>query len=116
MNIENFREFCLNLKGVTEEFPFDQKTLVYKVMGKMFALTDIDDFESINLKCNPEEAVLLREKYPDVIFPGYHMSKVHWNTILMEQNILSDNRIKEMISESYNLVVKGLPKKIRLEL
>jgi predicted DNA-binding protein (MmcQ/YjbR family) len=113
MNIEDYREFCLNLKGVTEEFPFDSKTLVFKVQGKMFALADVDDFESINLKCKPEDAVSLREKYPDVVLPGYHMNKAHWNTILINQNMLSDNQLKDMILVSYHLVVEGLPGKLK---
>jgi predicted DNA-binding protein (MmcQ/YjbR family) len=116
MDIESFREYCLGLKGVSEEFPFDQKTLVFKVMGKMFALTDIDYFESINLKCIPEQAVLLREQYPEVVLPGYHMNKAHWNTVLTKQNALSDHQLKVMILDSYNLVKEGLPKKIRQEL
>ncbi len=108
MDIESFRNHCLSKNGVTEEFPFDQNTLVFKVMGKMFALTDIDLFESINLKCDPEEALVLREKYPAVI-PGYHMNKKHWNTIKMEGNV-PDNLVKQWIDNSYNLVVNKLSK------
>ena len=81
MNIEDFRRFCLSLKGVTEGMPFDNETLVFSVRGKMFTLTDINTFESINLKCDPEEAIMLREKHEAVI-PGYHMNKKHWNTIV----------------------------------
>lgn len=109
MDIESFRDYCLIKKGVTEEFPFDENTLVFKVMGKMFALTDIDLFESVNLKCDPEEALILREKYPSVI-PGFHMNKRHWNTIKMEDNI-PDNLIKQWIDHSYNLVVSNLSKR-----
>ena len=76
MNIEEYREYCVSKKGVTEEFPFDKNTLVFKVSGKMFSLTNIDLFESINVKCEPEKAIELREKYSNVI-PGYHMSKKH---------------------------------------
>ena len=111
MDIENFRNYCLAKKGVTEEFPFDENTLVFKVMGKMFALTDVDLFESINLKCDPEEALILRENYPSVI-PGYHMNKKHWNTILMDKSIQHDEIIS-WINHSYELVVSGLPKKLR---
>lgn len=114
MNIESFRSYCLAKKGVTEEFPFDQNTLVFKVMGKMFALTDLDNFESVNLKCDPERAVQLREEFPSVQ-PGYHMNKKHWNTILMNEGV-SDRLIKEWIDDSYSLVVGSLPKKLRLEL
>lgn len=99
---------------MTEEFPFDKNTLVFKVMGKMFALTDLDNFESVNLKCDPERAVQLREEFPSVQ-PGYHMNKKHWNTILMNEGV-SDRLIKEWIDDSYSLVVGSLPKKLRLEL
>ncbi|SHM14135.1 Predicted DNA-binding protein, MmcQ/YjbR family [Chitinophaga jiangningensis] len=111
MNIEQFREYCLSLPGVTEEFPFGEQTLVYKVKGKMFALTDIELFESINLKCDPDEAVELRERYEGVT-PGYHMNKKHWNTVDTHSNI-SNKLILEWTKNSYDLVVKGLPKKDR---
>lgn len=114
MNIEEFRDYCLSKKGVTEEFPFDQVVLVFKVKGKMFALTDTDEFESINLKCDPEIAAELRERYPAVL-PGYHMNKKHWNTLLMDGS-LPDKLIKKWIDDSYELVVKGLPKKLKEEL
>ncbi|MBK8291166.1 MAG: MmcQ/YjbR family DNA-binding protein [Flammeovirgaceae bacterium] len=114
MNIELFRSYCLSKKRVTEEFPFDKNTLVFKVMGRMFALTDLDNFESVNLKCDPERAVQLREEFPSVQ-PGYHMNKKHWNTILMNEGV-SDRLIKEWIDDSYSLVVGSLPKKLRLEL
>lgn len=110
MNIEEFREFCLSFKSVTEEFPFDNNTLVFKVMGKMFALCDVEDFESINLKCDPVKAVQLREEYPGVVIPGYHMNKKHWNTIMMDNN-LPDDLIGDWITDSYNRVVAKLPKK-----
>ena len=111
MDIESFREFCMAKKGVTEEFPFDNQTLVFKVMGKLFALTDVDLFTSVNLKCDPERAVELREKYEGII-PGYHMSKKHWNTVLMDGTI-PDTLTKELIDHSYELVVNGLPKKLK---
>lgn len=109
MNIEIFREYCLSKAGVTEEFPFGENTLVFKVSGKMFALTDVDLFSSINLKCNPEEAVLLREHYP-AVQPGYHMNKKHWNTIGMDGSI-PDKLLFQWIDNSYNLVFEGLPLK-----
>ncbi len=102
MNIEQFREYCLSFEEVTEVFPFGPGTLVYKVKGKIFALTDIDNFTSINLKCNPELVIELRERYAAVL-PGYHMNKVHWNTILMD-NTISDHLIREWINHSYQLV------------
>lgn len=114
MNIETFRDFCLSLPFTEEGFPFDSKTLVFKVAGKMFALTDIDDFDGINVKCEPEKAIELREKYPAVI-PGYHMNKKHWNTILMDSS-LPDKLILEWTKDSYDLVVKGLPKSLQREL
>ena len=86
MNIANFREYCLALDHTTEGFPFGADTLVFKVNNKMFALTDINNFTSVNLKCDPEKAIELRERY-DAIEPGYHMNKTHWNTILMNNSI-----------------------------
>jgi len=106
MHVEQFRNYCLKKKGVTEEFPFGPETLVYKVMGKLFALTGIDNFESINLKCDPEEAVLLREKY-DAILPGYHMNKKHWNTVMLDGS-LTDKLVYKLIDDSYSLVAAGL--------
>jgi len=114
MNIEDFRNYCIAKSGVTEEFPFDTKTLVFKVMGKMFALTGIDAFNSVNLKCNPDLAVELREAFHS-IKPGYHMSKKHWNTVEINGDVI-DKKIFELIDLSYNLVVKGLTKKMRMEL
>lgn len=110
MDIEFYRNYCLNKKGVTEEFPFDKNTLVFKVYGKIFALFDIDNFESINLKCNPENAILLREQFNE-IKPGYHMNKKHWNTLSFSNNI-SDNLIIQLTDDSYNLVLNSIPKKL----
>jgi len=114
MNIEDFRNYCLSKPGVTEEFPFGKDTIVFKVVGKMFALADVELFESINLKCDPEEAILLREQY-DAVKPGYHMNKAHWNTIEMDGSI-SNSIIKGWIDQSYDLVVSKLPKAIQNEL
>ncbi len=111
MNIEEIREYCLKKQGVADGFPFDEVTLVFKVAGKMFALANLDGELSINLKCNPEKAIELREQYPSVI-PGYHMNKVHWNTIIMDGSI-SDKLVKEWIDHSYELVKSSLPLKIR---
>jgi len=92
MNVGDIREYCLLKKGVTEEFPFDEETIVFKVMGKIFLLTNINDPEiSVNLKCDPEKAIELREKYESVR-PGYHMNKKHWNTVIIDGSI-SDNEI-----------------------
>lgn len=114
MNVEEYRTFCLALKGTTEDLPFDEKTLVFKVMGKIFALTNIELFEGINLKCDPEKAIELREQYEDVI-PGYHMSKKHWNTITVN-NTVDDNQVYEWIKDSYELIVSKLTKKQKLVL
>lgn len=114
MNIEEFREYCLAKKGVTEHFPFDEVTLVFKVMGKMFALTSLDTEFRITLKCNPGKAMLLREIFPCVI-PGYHMNKKHWNTIVMDGSV-NDKILKEWIDHSYDIIVKKLPKKAQNEL
>lgn len=114
MNIEEYRDYCISKAGVTEEFPFDQNTLVFKVMGKMFALTDVEAFASVNLKCDPELAIKLREEY-DAVIPGYHMNKKHWNTVSMDGSV-SGAQVKEWIDHSYELVVSGLPKKLKEEL
>jgi predicted DNA-binding protein (MmcQ/YjbR family) len=111
MNIESYREYCLAKKGVTEDFPFDNETLVFKVGGKMFALTGIEQFKSINLKCDPERAIELREEYSGIL-PGYHMSKKHWNTVMMDGSVPM-KLIKQMIDDSYDLVVSSLPKRER---
>lgn len=108
MNIEEFREYCLAKPGVTEAMPFGEDTLVFKVGNKIFALTDINTFASINLKCHPERAVELREQY-EAIRPGYHMNKKHWNTVLLDSS-LSNLLLKDLIDHSYQLVFSGLPK------
>ncbi len=114
MNIEELREYCLAKKGVTESFPFDEATLVFKVSGKMFALTDLVDAFSVNLKCDPEKAIELREQYPCVI-PGYHMNKQHWNTVVIDGSV-NDKLLKEWIDHSYDLIVKSLTKKQQQEI
>jgi len=108
MNIEELRDFCLSLPGTSEHFPFDETTLVFKVNGKMFALTDLEDKFSVGLKCDPELAVELREQYP-AVKPGYHMNKKYWNTVEIDGSI-SDSVLKEWILLSYNLVIKGKKK------
>ncbi|HAN19021.1 MAG: MmcQ-like protein [Bacteroidetes bacterium GWC2_33_15] len=112
MNIEEFREYCISKPGVTEEFPFDETTLVFKVEGKMFALTDLEDEFTINIKCDPEKAIELREQYPESVLPGYHMSKKHWNTILIDGRI-PDSYLYHWVNDSYNLVVSKLPKAVK---
>ena len=114
MNIEELREYCLSKKGVSEHFPFDETTLVFKVMNKMFALTDIEKPFSVNLKCNPEIAIELREIYT-AVQPGFHMSKKHWNTIYIDGSI-DDKLIYDWIDDSYDLVVNGLSKNLKEKL
>ncbi len=109
MDIESIRNYCLEKGGVTEELPFDEDSPVYKVMGKIFVIASLTPPYSINLKCDPEKAIELRERY-DAVSPGYHMNKTHWNTIDIESNI-PPKLIKEWIDHSYDLVVEGLPKK-----
>ena len=111
MNIEEFTEYCLSKPGVTEEFPFDETTLVFKVMGKMFALTNLEGDWSLSLKCDPERAIELRETYP-AIQPAYHMNKTHWNSVYMDGS-LSTKLILELVDHSYQLVVGKLPLKLR---
>ena len=113
MSIEEYRDYCIKKKAVTESFPFDEKTLVFKVGGKMFALTDIEEFNSINLKCDPLRAIQLREKY-SAVRPGWHMNKTHWNTVEVN-NDLNDDELLELIDHSYELIVSSLTNKARLE-
>lgn len=111
MNIEDFRDYCLLKAGVTEETPFGPETLVFKVGGKVFALTNIDTFGSINLKCEPERAAALREQY-DYVRPGFHMNKKHWNTVLIGTGA-THRQLQEWIDHSYDLVVASLPRSTR---
>ena len=113
MNIEILREYCLSLPHVTEDMPFGPDTLVFKVGGKIFLLTGLDGPFSINVKCDPEYAVTLREEH-SAIRPGYHMNKTHWNTIDIDGS-LNDEFLRNMINHSYALVYKSLPRKTREE-
>jgi predicted DNA-binding protein (MmcQ/YjbR family) len=109
MNVEKLRLYCLAKPATTEGFPFDGSTLVFKVAGKMYALMDIDKEDlSMNLKCDPERAILLRDEYSEVR-PGWHMNKKHWNTVQMD-GLLSEKMIYELIDHSYELVVASLSK------
>ncbi len=118
MDIEQLYEFCLSRKAVTEHFPFDEDTLVFKVGGKMFCLTSLKEWEkgspALNLKCDPERAEELRAEYA-AINPGFHMSKIHWNTIDFNSDV-SDKMMRELINHSYDLVYKSLTKKLRDEI
>ena len=119
MHIAQLRDFCLSKKGVTEHFPFDNVTLVFKVMDKIFVLTRIDKWEQgaqcVNLKCDPEKAEELREVYEGVQ-PGWHSNKKHWNTVTLNSSDVSDDLGKELINHSYEMVVMGLTKKLQSEL
>ncbi len=112
MNVEEIRDYCLDKKYVTEGLPFGPDTLVFKVHNKMFALISLDGELSINLKCNPEKAIILRENYP-FVFPGFHMNKKHWNTIRIDKQFFESRLIMEWIDDSYRLVYNSLPKKVR---
>jgi len=118
MNITDFYEYCLSKKGVTEHFPFDEDTLVFKVGGKVFALSSLSKWENgkaaVNLKCNPERAIELREEYEGVQ-PGFHMSKVHWNTVTINSDVPL-KVLRELIDHSYELVFNSLTKKLRDEI
>lgn len=115
MNIEAYREYCLSKPGTSEDTPFGPDTLVFKVMGKMFALTGIEIFDFINLKCDPEYAIELREQFDGAIRPGYHMNKKQWNSVDTNGSV-PDKLILELTDHSYDLVVERLPKKVREEL
>jgi predicted DNA-binding protein (MmcQ/YjbR family) len=108
MNVEILRDYCLSKKGVSESFPFDETTLVLKLGNKIFALISLERELTINLKCEPEWAIELRENYSSIL-PGYHMNKTHWNTVLVDGS-LSDKFIYEMIDHSYGLILNKLTK------
>ncbi len=114
MNVEELRNYCLNLKAAEETFPFDEETFVFKVMGKMFAIIPLESITpSISLKCDPDRAVELREEY-EGINPGWHLNKVHWNSVAADQ--VPADLVMELIRHSYDLIVSGLTKKLQREL
>jgi predicted DNA-binding protein (MmcQ/YjbR family) len=113
MNCEEIRAYCLSLPGTTEGFPFDDKTLVFKVMGKMFCLMDLEGETDLNLKNSPENIIEMQERYPYVL-PGYHMSKVHW--AIVRSAAAPDLLLRQWIRESYELVVNGLTRQKKQEL
>jgi predicted DNA-binding protein (MmcQ/YjbR family) len=114
MTFDAFYNYCSSFPGVREGFPFGEETLVFYVCDKMFALASVQSFETVNLKCDPELAEQLRENYEEVQ-PGYHMNKKHWNTVRMDGR-LTDAFLLDLIRQSYDLVVAGLPKKVRASL
>lgn len=111
MDVEELRSFCLGLPHCTEDTPFDVDTLVFRVHGKIFALTSIADNNAVNLKCNPERAIQLREQF-SAVTPGFHMNKTHWNTVLFNSD-LKDSEILNLVQHSYELVFSSLPKKLK---
>ncbi|WP_055524749.1 MmcQ/YjbR family DNA-binding protein [Streptomyces graminilatus] len=116
MTSEELRAFCLSFNSAVEEFPFRPDVSVFKVLGKLFALTSLDGRPlTVNLKCVPEDAVRLRADHPGLIVPGYHMNKRHWNTVTVDGE-LPDQLVRELIEDSYDLVVAGLPRAERLRL
>ncbi|MER3329087.1 MAG: MmcQ/YjbR family DNA-binding protein [Candidatus Kapaibacterium sp.] len=115
MNIEQLREYCLTKPHTFENTPFDETTLAFRVGGKIFALTNMESILTrVNLKCDPERAIELREEFPNIIIPGYHMNKKHWNTIYIEE--LEISLLEELIDHSYDLVYKSLTKAKQNEL
>lgn len=118
MEIDVVYDYCISKKGAKEDFPFDKDTLTFKVGGKIFTLLSLSDWEagkrSVNLKCDPERAEELRERYEEII-PGYHMNKKHWNTVFCK-NAVTFQLLKELIDHSYDLVWQSLSKKIRKEI
>ena len=114
MHLDTLLQLTFQLPGTEETFPFDKKTLVLKVGGKMYALVDVEEPTGVNLKCDPEHAIELRERY-EGIQPGYHMNKKHWNTVDLTGSV-DVQLIAELVRHSYDLVVQSLPKKVRDEL
>lgn len=112
MDVEELRIFCLSLPFTSEDMPFDEDVLAFRVHGKIFALTSISKNDSVNLKCDPEKAIQLREEF-NAVQPGYHMNKKHWNTVFFNLD-LTDSEIKALVQHSYDLIYNSLPKKLRV--
>ncbi|GAB2843506.1 MmcQ/YjbR family DNA-binding protein [Streptomyces deserti] len=116
MTPKQLRALCLSFNAAVEDFPFSPEISVFKVLGKMFALTNLDARPlTVNLKCDPEDAIRLRAEYPDLVIPGYHMNKRHWNTVTVDGG-LPDRLVRDLVEDSYDLVVAGLPRADRLRL
>jgi len=114
MNVEEYRDYCLSFPCTSESFPFNETTLVFKVLDKMFCLADIESYSGVNVKCDPEKAIELREEFFGVT-AAFHMSKTHWNTVSVDGSI-SDKLIKEWIKDSYELVISKMTKKKQAEI
>ncbi|MEV8591497.1 MmcQ/YjbR family DNA-binding protein [Streptomyces sp. NPDC052012] len=116
MTPQELRALCLSFNAAVEDFPFNPETSVFKVQGKLFALTNLDARPlKVNLKCDPEDAIRLRAEYDGLIVPGWHMNKRHWNTVVVD-GALPDALVRELVEDSYDLVVAGLPRADRLRL
>ncbi|MEZ3181990.1 MmcQ/YjbR family DNA-binding protein [Streptomyces pimonensis] len=114
MTPRQLRALCLSFNAAVEEFPFNPETSVFKVRGKLFALTNLDaEPLTVNLKCDPQDAIRLRAEHPDLIVPGRHMNKRHWNTVTAD-GALPDRLVRELVEDSHDLVVAGLPRAERL--
>jgi len=111
MTLDEFRTYCAQKPGFSEDFPFDMEILAFRVAGRIFALMPVDVFERVNLKCDPERAIELREQYAGIV-PGYHMNKRHWNTVLVDGTVPA-KLLLELVDHSYDLVHASLPKKVR---
>ncbi len=111
MDVELLRNYCLGLPGTSEDTPFDADTLVFRVGGKIFALTSISENNAVNLKCSPELAIQLREEF-EAVKPGFHMNKTHWNTVHFNKDV-HDSKLYELVKHSYELILTSLPKKVR---
>lgn len=114
MTLDSLRMYCLGLPGVTEDLPFDEDTLAFRIGGKIFLLTSLTETTTMNVKCDPERAIELRETWPEEVIPGYHMNKKHWNTVSLTGR-LNDDFLKDQILHSYQLV-KGPAGKKRTSL
>jgi predicted DNA-binding protein (MmcQ/YjbR family) len=113
---DELRAFCLSFNAAVEDFPFNPDTSVFKVLGKVFAVSHLGGRPlTVNLKCDPEDAVRLREEYPGLVVPGWHMNKRHWNTVTVDGS-LPGRLVRELVEDSYDLVVAGLPRAERLRL
>ncbi|MGY3201593.1 MmcQ/YjbR family DNA-binding protein [Streptomyces sp. TE5632] len=116
MTPEELRALCLSFNATVEDFPFNPETSVFKILGKVFALTALDAWPlTVSLKCDPEDAIRLRAEHPGLIVPGWHLNKRHWNTVTVDGD-LPDGLVRELVEDSYDLVVAGLPRADRLRL
>ncbi|KUN33728.1 MmcQ-like protein [Streptomyces longwoodensis] len=116
MTPQELRSLCLSFNAAEEDFPFGPETSVFRVLGKLFALSALDARPlRVNLKCDPEDAVRLRGEHPGLVLPGWHMNKRHWNTVVVDGG-LPDRLVRELVEDSYDLVVAGLPRAERLRL